>query len=123
MRAGPKNIYLVHLQDEFFRLQTLLVDLLDSDSFSGDSVPALEDFSVGALPEDLLRIRFVQVGDGAELGRTIEPMHPQVSLISRLQKEHAFVDLRQLYLDLPILDPVYFLVRQLLLLLRLIKKR
>jgi hypothetical protein len=70
----------------------------------------LEHLTVRALPQHLFRPQLKQIRDRPELGRPVEPHHPQVTFLRRLQKKHAFVYLRQLYLYLPIFDSLDFFV-------------
>lgn len=69
----------------------------------------LEHLAIRPLPKDLFRPQLKHVTDGSELSRPVESLHPQVPLLHRLQKKHALVYLRQLYLDLPIFHSLQFL--------------
>lgn len=122
MGSGPKYINLIHLQDQFLGLQALLVDLLASDYLVGDSVPALEDLAVGALPKDLVGPSLIELWDWPQFGRLVQPLHPEVALLRSFQEEYALIYLGKFNLYLPVPNPIYFFVGKLLLEVGVIQK-
>lgn len=76
MRSRPQDVDFVHLQDQFFRLQTLFADLLNRNNFTSDFAFTFDHATIRALSEYLVILDLIVIVETPNFGCFDEPLVP-----------------------------------------------